>query len=519
LKTNSSDTNRPQGKLCGDHGRVSSDLTSIDLDLVSPGSSETKTGSSSLLPSSESESWSRPHNNQWPSANNISPGLVSARNGQTSTSPVRHRNSIQNGRSTSPFFSASHSSAIGQGIPNKSSLNASSFLDPTSGSFKASGMFDNYVSPTTMRHGSEDASRRPLDSLIFGSNDIGPSGQIGSGRSGSNASIGFSGQNSSAASRSGSLPPSRHGNDQQLSYSGDHSNYMQSVHFGTSDTFTHRPNQLSHASTQSAIGSKYAEHASSAHYNDLASTLSKMDISREVLESQGSYYDYAHQPGFGGNNSNYSNVTSGVRGASLSFEPETRTGSSYVSSLSPPYNSHRAQLGDRMSYSPGSSDLRRSHDSPVYSNGGTPPLMDHQRIPSTTSLRNNNGNNQAAMLERRLQELQQGQVLQGQLRYQPHQQNPVQYRPPFTHPFDYSPQSMLRMNPAAPYYAIPPLGNYQTNPQNFPMNNRAVSQPDPIESNHGESLRSTLLEEFRSNNKGTKRYELKVGTLEDTPWL
>lgn len=429
---------------------------------------------------------------------NISPGLANARNGHPGTSPVRHRATGQHARSSSPFFAASQPSAIGQGISNKSSTTTHSFLDPTSGSFKSSGIFDGYVNSNSLRHNSDELVRRPVDPAAFGTNDLGPSNYTAAGRSASNASVGFSGYNSSAASRSGSLPPSRHGVDQSSQFGGEHPNSLQSMQFGASDGFSHRPNQLSRTSTYSTTGAgKYPEHGSSAQYSDLASNFGKIDLGRDPQDTLGSYYDYSHQIGLAGGSTNYGSSVNGLRGASLAFEPDTRPGTS----LAPPFNNYRAQLGERTSYSPNGSDFRRSHDSPVYSNSGTPPLLDHQRAPSNASLRNNVGGSQAALLERRLRGLQQEQ--QG---YLSSQQNPLQFRTPFTHPYDYSPQSMLRMNPSAPYYAIPPI---HSNIQSYAAN-RAVSQTPTVDSSAGESLRSTLLEEFRSNNKGTKRYELKV---------
>lgn len=429
---------------------------------------------------------------------NISPGLTNTRNGHSSTSPVRHRSGGQHARSSSPFFAASQPSAIGQGITNKSSTASHSFLDPTSGSFKSSGIFDSYANSNSLRHNSDELVRRPMDPAPFGPNDVGTANYTAAGRPASNASVGFSGYNSSAASRSGSLPPSRHGVDPSSQFGAEYSNNLQSLQIGASDGVAHRPNQLSRTSTYSNTGAgKYTEHGSSAQYGDLALNFSKIDLGRDTQDPLASYYDYSHQTGLAGGSASYGASVNGLRGASLAFEPDNRP----VTSLAQPFNNYRAQLGERTSYSPNGSDFRRSHDSPAYSNSGTPPLLDHQRAPSNASIRSNAGGSQAALLERRLRGLQQEQ--QG---YLPSQQNPLQYRTPFTHPYDYSPQSMLRMNPSAPYYAIPPI---HSNLQNFAAN-RAVSQTPTVDSNAGESLRSTLLEEFRSNNKGTKRYELKV---------
>ena len=472
-----------------------------DVDLVVPGTSDVKTGSGSLLSSSESESWSRHLNSQWPSVTNISPALGSVRNGQVSTSPVRHRTNNAHARSSSPYFPATQPTAIGQGMGTKVSSSTPSFLDPTSGSFKSSAVFDTYGQSQASRQTADDVNRKQLDSIVFGSNEIGPSSYTGAVRSASNASIGYSGYNSSAASRSGSLPPSRHGTDQPAQFGVEHTTNLQHLQFGTSDGLSHRPNQLSRNSTYSINGNnKLIDHTSAMQYDELQTNFAKLDMSKENQDPLYTYYEYPQQNGFHGTNTGYGSNSQSIRGTQNPFEPDSRSGSSLV----PPYPQYRQQLGDRSSYSPSGSDIRRSHDSPLYSHTGTPPLSDHHRAPSNSSLqRTNTSGGQAALLERKLRGLQQEQS------YVSSQRNPLQYQASY-HPYDYNQQNLLRVNPLAPYYSLPPHQSYQSNTQNYGLNNRNITQTPTIESNAGESLRSTLLEEFRSNNKGAKRYELKV---------
>ena len=423
------------------------------------------------------------------------------RNGHSSTSPVRQRNPGSYARSSSPHFGTVQPSAIGQGKATKSSSSIHSFLDPTSGSFKSTNGFDTYVQNNSLRQANEEAYRRPLDLIAFGANDLGSSNYTAAGRTTSNASIGYSGYNSSAASRSGSLPPSRHGHDSSLSYRGENATIMQSMQFGASESFPHRPNNHPRTSAYSTTGTiKYADHVSSVHYGDLGTSFAKLDLGSENQDPLIPCYDYTQLTIPTGANVNHLSGTNGVRSSGVSFELESRSNSS----LLPHLNHHRSQMADRLSYSPNGSDIRRSHESPMYSNSGTPPLGDHQRVASNAGLRGNVGVGEAAILDRKLRGLQQQQ--QG---YLSSQQNTQQYRAPFTHPYDYSPQSMLRMNPLSQYYPIQPAQVYQSNVQNYAAN-RAVSQPAPVDSNTSESLRSTLLEEFRTNNKGTKRYELRV---------
>ena len=506
LKTGASDSSRTQGMLA--ISLVSgqrSDLL-VDADLVVPGTSDVKTGSGSLLSSSESDSWSRHPNSQWPSVSNISPGLGSGRNGQASTSPVHHRSNNVHARSSSPYFSATQPTAIGQGMGIKAPASTQSFLDPTSGSFKSSAVFDAYGQGQPSRQAADEVNRMPLDSIVFGSNEIGASNYSGAGRTASNASLGYSGYNSSAASRSGSLPPSRHGTDPPAQFGVEHSTNLQHLQFGTSDGLSHRPNQLSRNSTYSVNSSnKFIDHASAMQYDDLHTNFSKMDLSKENQDPLYTYYDYPQQGGFNGTNSGYGGNSQTIRNTQTSFEPNSRSGSS----LNPP-SQYRQQRSDRTSYSPSTSDLRRNHDSPLYSHTSTPPLSDHHRAPSNSSVqRSNAGGGQAALLERKLRGLQ-----QEQQSYMSTQRNPLHFQTPY-HPYDYSQQNLLRVNPLAPYYSLPPQQGYQSNAQNYAAS-RNISQTTRLDSNAAESLRSTLLEEFRSNNKGTKRYELKVLQFHDS---
>ena len=476
----------------------------VDIDLVVPGTSDVKTGSGSLLSSSESESWSRHPNSQWPSVSNISPGLGCGRNGQASTSPVHHRSNNIHARSSSPYFSATQPTAIGQGMGIKTSSSTQSFLDPTSGSFKSSAVFDAYAQGQASRQIADEVNRRPLDSIVFGSNDMGASTYSGAGRTASNASVGYSGYNSSAASRSGSLPPSRHGTDQPAQFGVEHSTNLQHLQFGTSDGLSHRPNQLSRHSTYSVNGSnKFTDHASTVQYDELHTNFSKMDLSKENQDPLYTYYDYSQPGGFHGASTGYGSNSQTIRSTQTSLEPISRLGSS----LNPPYSQDRQQLSDRSSYSLSASDLRHNHDSPLYSHTGTPPLADHHRAPSNSSLqRSNASGGQAALLERKLRGLQ-----QEQQSYMSTQRNPLHYQTPY-HPYDYNQQNLLRVNPLASYYSLPAQQGYQSNTQNYGLN-RNIPQTPTVDSNARESLRSTLLEEFRSNNKGTKRYELKASQL------
>ena len=374
-----------------------------------------------------------------------------------------------------------------------------SFLDPTSGSFKASSPFEVSSQSHSSRHNSDETNRRAVNSIVFGSSDIGFSSQAG--RSTLNTTAGFSGYNSSAASRSGSLPPSRNGADQQTQFNEDFPVTSHHSQLSQVSNYSHRPNLSANTSGYATqVGNqRYGDQMYPTQLGDLAANFAKVNLSKENEQlpfqpQNDSYYDYTPQMGHGSTNATWEPEDNGYQGNPGSYGPDGRQ----LDSLAPSSNQYRGvQYGGRASHSPSGSDARRSHDSPLYSTGGTPPLAEHHRASSNRNARANLPNGQAAMLERKLRGLQQEQQA-----YVAPQLNPLQFRAPYAHPYDYSAQNMLRMNPLAQYYPMPGLAGYPTN--------RMVPRGPMLDSNSGENLRSNLLEEFRSNSKGNKRYELKV---------
>lgn len=437
-----------------------------------------------MLPSSESDTWGRPKKTQWPSTNDISI-LSNGSTSHTSTSPVRQRNS---GRSTSPYFNATQPSAIGQGVTIKPSQN---YLDPTSGSFKSSTTFESFYQGHSARQNTEDAVRRPSHSIVFGSNENGYSQNT---RSTSSASVGFSGYNSTVASRSGSSPPSRNDPNHQSQHSFDHSlNYSQSQ-FLNSEVSPHRPREASQTSTFTTNGTqRHPSQGSMLQFGDLDVAFSKMDVRKESQSPYPSYYDVS-QHSSSNNNANLAPAVNNqaYRNNQSSFGVDSRAGSSYG-------NQYRMHYGERNSYPIDNNDIRRNQESPQYSASGTPPLMEHQRVGSATSLRGSVSSGQTAMLDRKLRQVQQADQQQA---YLANQLNPVHLRG-YPTSYEYPSQTMLRMNPQAPYYPITGITDYSIG--------RAIPRGPMLDPTAGENLRSTLLEEFRSNSKGTKRYELKVG--------
>ena len=154
------------------------------------------------------------------------------------------------------------------------------------------------------------------------------------------------------------------------------------------------------------------------------------------------------------------------------------------------YYSKVPRFGDRGSVSPAGSDYRRGLNSPkYYSAAGTPPLASEQIYrPGSRGPRIPQGPSE---LDRRLQNFHFAQ--QAYMNYPQYQ---GQYPP---HLYDYLPQSFRAGGVAYGYQmpmpAYPPAQAIPTRPAK--------------DQDIGLGVRSVLLEEFRSNSKSNKRYELK----------
>jgi mRNA-binding protein PUF3 len=156
-------------------------------------------------------------------------------------------------------------------------------------------------------------------------------------------------------------------------------------------------------------------------------------------------------------------------------------------------------FGDRESSSPAASDYRRGLNSPFYStSGGTPPTgPESLRSASGSSFSNHASNNQIVTLDRESR---------GSRPFHPEEQyvlsngshTRLQYNQPYN--FEGYPGS-LRLNPLALPYPVPIYGGLPNSYQpRYPSREHDSNQ----------IIRSALLEEFRANHKTGKRYELKV---------
>lgn len=150
-----------------------------------------------------------------------------------------------------------------------------------------------------------------------------------------------------------------------------------------------------------------------------------------------------------------------------------------------------ARIGDRELTA---SDLARGLNNQYYMAGNTPVAIAQASQAPRGRLAPALADGQAVFLERKLRGLQPDQDL-AQLGI-----NPLQ-RPAFAPAYTeaYSP---LRF--ANGIYSVPQFGGLAATTM--------VQRPSPREHDLSQVVRSPLLEEFRNNNKGNKRYELKVST-------
>lgn len=157
-----------------------------------------------------------------------------------------------------------------------------------------------------------------------------------------------------------------------------------------------------------------------------------------------------------------------------------------------------SHLGERASGSPGANDYARSMNSPFYSAAATPPVAAGQlRNQTGNRLSNQAPETQAALLDRKLRGLQ-----QDQQDYMQTLMNPLQPHMPFQQMYDFTNYPGAKLNPLPGFYPAPHINN---------LGATAAAPRGPHRDNDPNQItRSPLLEEFRANSKGNKRYELKV---------
>ena len=479
------------------HSYLSKDLQAASGD---PG---TITGSGSLLSSSESDGFNIRHG-AWKSIDDTSPGLSRVHTNTSGTSPIRRQNSNQ--LIPQPYTDTnSTSSAYFSATPGSTALSTRSsqknFLDPTSGAFESRG-FDSNTMKRTSRHNSDEENKYTARKLAFEGNDSGLS--MRSARPSFKSNV--SGYNSSAASRSDSLPPSRTNMDTSTRHPAEYQNQQ---HPRSNASTVHRPNLSAQAPAYTMPtrhpAQRYADQLSPSQLNQYINDFGTLSIGKDSQapysgQSEVSYETSPHlgngypQDLVSDSNELWSKGDSGYPIHQGQFSP---TGSGSGSLTSIPATRRGIGVGAPYSNSSNVNDGRLNHQSPYYSAAGTPPTY-QQRTPSRGGYGGPLIAGQAAMLDRKLQTLQQEQ------QYLVPRQAPMQFNNKFPQPstYDFRSQPNLRMNQLHSYYPISPATHHMATSHipRGPANDHAAVQP----------VRSALLEEFRNNSKTNKRYELKV---------
>ena len=502
MKNGGQDSGRsPSQSSC--HGIIYeqyADIGEDDLQTIS-GSADTITGSGSLLPSSESDGFDFRHGS-WKSIDDTSPSLSRVHTNASATSPIRRQNSNQQLANTYPDPNSNNSTYFSV-TPGSTTISSRSsqknFLDPNAGNF-GSGTFNSNGMSRNSRHNSDEESRFAARKMAFEGTDQG----LGMQSARPSFTSNISGYNSSAASRSGSLPPSRSDVDTSTRQLSEVQNSQYARLNATASLRPHLSAQApSYTMPNRPSAQRQTDQISPSQMNMMLGELGNMHIGKESQQTPYSNHsdtsshfgkDYS-QDFIPDSAETWSREENGYSNQRDQFSP---TGTGSGSLISNPHARRGAGLGGQYPPSTNINDTRLSHASPYYSSTGTPPTYP-QRAPSRGGFNSTLVTGQAAMLDRKLRGLQQEQQAYMVSRPTPMHFN-NQYSNASTYDFHSTPG--LRMNHLNTYYSMPPMSHQLPAPHvpRGPASDHSAVQP----------VRSALLEEFRNNSKTNKRYELKV---------
>ncbi|PWY82962.1 mRNA binding protein Pumilio 2 [Aspergillus heteromorphus CBS 117.55] len=423
---------------------------------------EGKAGSSSLLSSSESDGWSNATSMPWNTTSAAS--LSRGHTGGMATSPVQTRTNDRSaaGLSDAPdssYFTLQKSSGIGTssgGAGHKAYLGSGSDTMSPSGDGLSLGNF------TTLRNGE---SRRHVSTSTFGG-------------SGFPMKQGFS--NSLDNQRADDVTSSMGMSNLQTALP----DYM-TQHIGR-NTFSHSAHNSASYAPQRPSHSTYPSfHSESQGFEgrsgsgsvDLTAGLNKLQIAEASFPTHSGINRPAYL-----NHKSYDAGFPRLKYQNSGDEAEYQLASAYMNeSVSPElqlaYQPNRGRVAEANPISP--TDYRI--DSPIYAHDSNA----HFRNGSGTQI----AGNAAVLLEQKLRadhELSQ------------HSVNPLHQRVPYAPAYDIAGYQAPRLqNMQHPYYPAAHLGA------------AALISRGPREHDPSQVVRSAVLEEFRSLNKGNKRYELK----------
>jgi mRNA-binding protein PUF3 len=465
------DASRTRGGSAKDRGPIAvTDDKAVDDDAEFP----LPSGSSALRNNSQADPWGS--SGPW-NPDTTSPTMQSSHSG--STSPSHHRTSIPNvGQATlteiqNPYQQA-RAAAFARG-PNKSSL------DPSSGAFTQRKPSFHYPDdkensgqygpgPDTFEY--DGLSRREQfgqQSFLAPSNTASRDSSMPPSRT-SESGLNSVGQygNTVFGSVNGGHTPAGSIHSQRPSFSGASQSYQSQIN----------PSRFPNSNAQSEAG--LSDRFGNLELGENDHTNFQPGLSTSSFSPNNSRF--AQQ-----GNSNSHDVASPVW--DLNNAPKAISHDRYGSQSFLDQGYFKPNLGTRGSSSPAGSDYRRGLNSPKFYPSGTPPVDQIYGRPTSRGTRIPQG---PIEMERRFQSMYAQQQHAAYLYGGPFQ---GQYPP---QPYEYPPPNFRQPN--VPYGYPMPMPPY------------APTQPVPTrpkDQDVGVGVRSVLLEEFRSNSKSNKRYELK----------
>lgn len=424
---------------------------------------ETKSGSRSLLSSSESDGWAGRANLPWSTVNTSA--LPMGQNRGMATSPIQTRSSdrsapaLNDAGDATSYFALPRTTGIGASTGTASHrpyLNTGSEGVSPTGDMSFGGF-------SAIRNGD---GRRQMSSTGLGNSPVGTSFPVKSGFSGTldgsrqddMAAMGMSSLGS-GISDSMSPPQSRSGLSHMPHHSASYS--QRPVHSA----------QPSFYSDNHSIDSRYGSGSI-----DLSAGFNKLQLNDGGFGGQAA----VPRPSFMPHASFDGSLPRGkYQNDETSYQGLTGYGAEGAHDMHLAYQT-RSRAADTGSISP--SDYARM-DSPLYAG------VEGQ-------YRNSGGrasDSHAVAFERRLRNFQDQEFVHSTGTALPRMQMPASY--------DYQGYQQARLNALQGFYPMAHLGGLGT----AALVSRAHREHDPAQ-----VVRSPLLEEFRANSKGNKRYELKV---------
>jgi mRNA-binding protein PUF3 len=490
------DGSRPRGTYCTPICGLHSDPTT-DSNAV-PGATadvaEGKTGSGSLLASSESEWRQSRSSNVWGDTSHIrSSGVSPARR----RSVVQNQSAMQFGDNPSSLFPVSRTASVNHGQGGRA---LKPLLDPTSSNFTSRNVdplangFANFgfgsaeLSPQRADNPGSSWPEPTLHSPVDDRRSVSGSDHYGSA--------------SGAASRSGSLPPSRHGAEAGFNPYAD--SFARFAQPGARQT-----SSLSHANPRAfperngSIQSESLQHLAQAQMKLEQEQEPRLGVHRS------SFSVSAFTPAFASTSQVLNDPRDPYQDAQLPLQPDaqafrssgTYTPESFTNGpASDPNVQFRSVSYDSRSAPNGNTAVRQS---PFYSHTHTPPVHDYLN-PTFRGDQGLNHPNNIALVQNKLA----GYQLQQDRR----NVTPAQYYQQYQHML---PINQLR-NPQAYQYAMPngmpmtALPPHMAMVQMAPMMPvlEAPRGPRMQQATEGVAAMSLVLDSFKKESKQNKRWEL-----------